>query len=181
MRLDPKYFNTFLAVVAVIAALVIIFFTINTQQNKRAAFKDRIMKQDSLQTVRWTQVTTSDSLRISDFDSSFVLLQFWSNWSDTSIEEQQTIAAMKQQLGEQLAVISAIVGLRKEEAITYVQEHDFPFNYVAGSRQFSSFQVPGLPAYVLFKPGGEIGFVSLGTLQQQKVDSLKKVIRRGRN
>lgn len=179
MRLDPKYFNTFLAIIAGIAVLAIIFFTINTQQDKRAAFKERMKQQDSLQTVTWPRVTHSDSLQITDFDTQFVLLQFWSNWSDASAEEHKKIAALKQQMGGRLAIISAIVGLQKEEAVTYVRKHDFPFYYVAGSRQFSSFQVPGLPTYLLFEPNGELGFISLGTLQQPQLDSLKMVIDRG--
>ncbi|MCW9707155.1 TlpA family protein disulfide reductase [Fodinibius salsisoli] len=179
MRLDPKYFNTFLAVVAVIAALAIIYLTINTQQDKRRAFNKQMMQQDLLQTVGWKRVGQPDSLRISSFDSSFVLLQFWSNWSDTSAEEHQKLSTLKEEAGSKLAIFSAIVGLQKEEATTYIEEHNYPFHYVAGSRQFSSFQVPGLPAYLLFQPGGKVRFVSLGSLEKTHLDSLKTMIHRG--
>lgn len=179
MRLDPKYFNTFLAIVAGMAVLVIIFFTINTQQNKQAAFKKQMMAQDSLQTVAWKQVGSPDSLRISDYDTSFVLLQFWSNWSDAAAGEHRKLAALKRELEGQLAIFSAIVGLQKEEAVTYIKKHHFPFLYVAGSRQFSSFQVPGLPAYLLFQPGGTLEFVSLGALEKPQLDSLKMIMHRG--
>ncbi len=137
------------------------------------------MEQDSLQAIAWKQVATPDSLRIADFDTSFVLLHFWSNWSDASAEEHQKLSDLKREMGNQLAVLSAIVGLQKEEAVTYIQKHNFPFYYVAGSRQFSSLHVPGLPAYLLFKPGGTLGFISLGALEKSQLDSLKMMMHRG--
>lgn len=176
MRLDPKYFNTFLAIVAVIAALFIAYFTISSQQNKRSDFKERITQQDSLQTVFWPRVEVSDSLKITDFSDRFVLLHFWSNWSDASINNHRQLTRLKQEYGEQLAVIAAAVGLREEEALSYVKEHDFPFYHVAGSQQFSSFNIPGVPANLLYAPDGRLEYVSLGALDEIQFDSLRVVI-----
>lgn len=176
MRLDPKYFNTFLAVVAVIAVLFITYFTISSQQNKRSDFKKRIVQQDSLQTVYWPLVETSERIRIADFSDRFVLLHFWSNWSDASIDAHQRLTKLKREYGEHLAVIAAAVGLQKKEVLSYAREHDFPFHYVAGSQQFSAFNVPGVPTSLLYAPEGALEFVLPGVLNKVQYDSLRAII-----
>lgn len=176
MRLDPKYFNTFLAIVAVIAALFIAYYTISSQQNRQVDFKERIKQQDSLRTVYWSLVEDSDSLRISDFDDRYVVLNFWSGWSGNSIEAHRKLATLKQEYDERVVIIAAAVGLRREEAISYIRKQSFPFYHVAGSQQFSSFGVPGVPAYLLYTPADTLGYVSLGTLNDNQIDSLRAVI-----
>lgn len=180
MRIDPKYFNIFLVIVAVIAALVIAYFTISSQQNKLSDFKERMMQQDSLQTISWLQVSSSDGLRIADFREKFVLLCFWSNWSEASVGDHKKIARLKQDFGDQLTVIAAAVGLQKEEALAYIANRDFPFYYVAGSRQFSAFGVPGVPTYMLYSPDGTLEYISQGMLDDTKFDSLEAVINNGK-
>src|SRR5690625_4448621 len=150
MRLDPKYLNPFLAIVAVIAASVIAYATIRNSYNKQSDFKEQIVRQDSLQTVSWIQTEASDSISISDFDNRFVLLQFWSGWSDASVDAHRNLVDLKGEYGNRLAILAASVGLRKEEALSYIGKHKFPFYHVAGSRQFSSFNIPGVPAYFLY-------------------------------
>jgi len=176
MRLDPKYFNPFLAIVAVIAASFIAYATIRNSHNKQSDFKEQIVKQDSLQTVYWIQTEASDSISIADFDNHFVLLQFWSNWSDASVSAHQNLADLKGEYGRRLTVIAASVGLQKEEALSYIGKHKLPFYHVAGSRQFSSFTIPGVPAHFLYAPGGTLEYVSLGALDNNQIDSLKTII-----
>lgn len=176
MRLDPKYFNTFLAVVAVIAALFIAYFTVSSQQNKRSDFRERIVQQDSLQTVVWPVVETSESISIADFNDRFVLLHFWSNWSDRSIGAHRQLAKLKREHGERLTVVAAAVGLQKEEALSYAREHEFPFHHVAGSQQFSAFQIPGVPTYLLYAPEGTLEFVLTGSMDEVQFDSLRTII-----
>ncbi|SMO68820.1 TlpA family protein disulfide reductase [Fodinibius sediminis] len=176
MKIDPKYFNSFLGVVAIIAALLIAYYTVSSQQDKRKAFKERIMQQDSLQTVSWPMVQRQDSLRIADFKGHHVLIHFWSNWSDASISAHQKLATLKGKQGKALSVIAAAVGLRKQEALSYINKHEFPFYHVAGSKQFSSFGIPGVPAYLLYTPAGRLRYVSLGILDDVKVDSISNII-----
>lgn len=176
MRLDPKYFNTFLAITAVAAASFIAYFTISSQQNKRSDFKARIAQQDSLQSVVWPMVQTPESISIADFSGRFVLLHFWSNWSDTSINAHRQLTKLKKEYGEQLTVIAAAVGLQKEEALTYAKKHEFPFYHVAGSRQFSAFHIPGVPTYLLYAPEGTLEFVFTGSLDEVQFDSLRAIL-----
>ncbi|HLR26390.1 MAG TPA: hypothetical protein VK112_11025 [Fodinibius sp.] len=180
MKLDPKYFNSFLAVVAVVAAAIIIFFTINSQESKRAAFKRRIVQQDSLKAVPWTTIESSDSLRIEDFKDQYVLLQFWSNWMDNPELIHRKLVKLQDASKAKLAILSAMVGFKREEAVGYVEQQNLPIAFVVGSTQFSSFGVPGVPAYLLFSPENEISFISFGELNKSQLDSLRSLVAGGR-
>lgn len=179
MRIDPKYFNTFLVVVAIFAAALITFFTFNSQQSKRAAFKKRIVRQDSLTTVPWVTVERADSIRIDDFKDQYVLLQFWSDWLDAPDATHRKLAKLQQSTAGNLVILSAMVGFEKEQALNYVKKQGFSIYFVAGSTQFSEFGVPGVPAYLLFNPLHEIEYVSLGTLKKSQLDSLRMLMIRG--
>ncbi len=179
MRIDQKYFKPFLIVLAIVGALIIAYFTISSPLDREAAFREQIVKQDSLKTTSWLEVETSDSLRISDFSGQYVMLYFWSQWSGSSDEGHQKIAELRNSFTNDLEVISAMVGLRKEEALAFVSDNDFPFHYVAGSKQFSAFGVPGLPAHLLYNPDGKIQYISLGILNEAEIDSLSTIINDG--
>ncbi|WP_138429547.1 TlpA family protein disulfide reductase [Fodinibius saliphilus] len=179
MQIDPKYFNTFLVIVALVAASLITFFTLQNRSNEKSAFKERIASNDSLQTVYWQQVQKSDSIRIADFKGNFVVLNFWANWSDATIESQQELATLKSQYNDTLQVIAAAVGLQKKEALDFIAEHKFPFHFVAGSRQFSDLSVPGLPAQLIFNPEGKLQTVFLGYQNESQYDSLRSLLSNG--
>ncbi|NGP87027.1 TlpA family protein disulfide reductase [Fodinibius halophilus] len=179
MQIDPKYFNVFLVIVALVAAALITFFTLQNRSNEKAAFKKRMAANDSLQTVYWQQVQAPDSIRIDDFKGDFVVLNFWANWSDASIESQRKLAALKTEYADTMQVIAAAVGLQKQEAVNVIAEYDFPFHFVAGSRQFSDLSVPGLPAQLIYSPTGELQSVFLGYQNKTQYDSLRSLLNHG--
>lgn len=176
MKIDPKYFNLFLLIVAVAAAILIALFTLKNRSNEKTAFKERMFSNDSLQTVSWKVVNRDDSLRISDFKGSYLVLSFWANGSKASLESQRELARLKAEYGDSLNVIAAGVGLQKQEAVNYIEDHDFPFHFVAGSRQFSAFGVPGLPAQLIYNQKGELHRVYLGYRDNSRYDSLRTFI-----
>lgn len=180
MRIDPKYFNSFLFVVAFIAAGMIAFFTLSNRSVERSDFSKRMMTQDSLKTVWWPKVESKDSLRISDFEGQVVVLDFWSNWSDAASESHKKLADMQNQHPDSMEVIAAAVGLKKDEVINYIQKHQFSFQFVAGSRHFSDFNVPGLPAKMIYDTRGDIRYVFLGYPDDSQYDSLRALITNGK-
>ena len=86
MRIDPKYFNTFLVIVALVAGSLIVYFIISNRTAEESDFKQRMFAQDSLQTIWWNEVQSDDSLRVADFEGQLVVLDLWSNWSDVSLK-----------------------------------------------------------------------------------------------
>lgn len=176
MRIDPKYFNVFLAIVAVVAAGLIAFFTLSNRGAERTAFKERIFAQDSLQTVWWRKVQSDDSLRIADFRGQFVVLDLWSNWSDASLESHKKLARIQSNYPDTLQVIAAAVALQRGEIESYIKKHKFPFHFVAGSQHFSSFNIPGLPVQMMYDTNGKLQHVFLGYSGDSQYDSLKTLI-----
>lgn len=176
MRLDPKYFNVFLVIVAAIAAILIAVFTLSNRSAEKSDFRRRMFAQDSLQTVWWTKVQSDDSLRISDLKGQFVVLDFWANWSDASINSHNQLARIKSQYPDTLQVIAASVSLQKEKVNSYIEKHNFPFQFVAGSQHFSEFDVPGLPAQMMYTPNGVLRHIFLGYSGSSQYDSLRALI-----
>ncbi len=179
MRIDPKYFNTFLLIVALIGASLIAFFMLNNRSAERSDFSKRMMAQDSLKTVWWPKVQSSDSLRISDFRGQIVVLDFWSGWSNTSIESHRELTQIVREHPQKIEVIAAAVRLRKDDVVSYIEEHSFPFHFVAGSQQFSAFHVPGLPAQMIYNSEGDIRQVFLGYPGKSQYDSLRAMVSDG--
>lgn len=132
--------------------------------------------QDSLQTIWWNQVQHDDSLQVADFEGQFVVLDLWSNWSDASLKSHRELSKVKQQYPNDIQVIAAAVGLQKQEVLTYIEQHQFPFNYVAGSTQFSNFHMPGLPVQFVYDKKLDLRHVFLGYSDDSQYDSLRVLI-----
>jgi hypothetical protein len=179
MRIDPKYFNTFLFIVAVVAASLIAFFIVSNRSAEKSAFKQRMFAQDSLQTTWWNKVQSADSVQVADFEGTYVVLDLWSNWSDASLKSHTELAQIKKQYPDQIQVLAAAVGLQKREVEAYIRKHRFPFYFVAGSRQFSEFNMPGLPVQFVYDQQLELKHVFLGYSDDRQYDSLRVLINNG--
>ena len=176
MRIDPKYFNTFLVIVALVAGSLIVYFIISNRTAEESDFKQRMFAQDSLQTIWWNEVQSDDSLRVADFEGQLVVLDLWSNWSDVSLKSHRQLAKIKQKYPEKIEVLAAAVGLQKQEVNSYIKEHQFPFSFVAGSRQFSSLNMPGLPVQFVYDQKLDLRHVFLGYSDDSQYDSLRVLI-----
>lgn len=176
MRINPKYFNVFLAIVAVIAAVIIALYTYSNLTGDERIFKERMMAQDSLQTVYWQSIENGDSLRIDDYRGNFVVLDFWTEHSNASIASQKELVKVKTQYSDTLTVLAAAVGHQKQEVLDYIGEHQYPFVFVAGSKHFSAFNVPAIPAQLVFEPDGNIHSIFIGYRSSAQYDSLRAII-----
>jgi hypothetical protein len=180
MRIDPKYFNTFLLIVAIVAASLIAYFIISNRSAEKSDFKQRMFAQDSLQTTWWNNVQSGDSVQVSNFKGAYIVLDLWSNWSDASLKSHTELAKIKQQYPDNLQVLAAAVGLQKKEVKEYIQKHQFPFHFVAGSRQFSEFNMPGLPVQFVYDQQLDLKHVFLGYSDDDQYDSLRVLINGGK-
>lgn len=176
MRIDPKYFNTFLVIIAVIAAILIALFTYSNRTVERSDFRQRMFSQDSLQTIWFAKVQEDDSLRVQDFEGQLVVLDFWSDWSHVSRKSHRQLTIIQNQYPEKLQVIAAAVNMKKKNVMSYIEKHQFPFTFVAGSQQFSDFNMPGLPAQMIYNREGDLAHVFLGYPDDTQYDSLKALL-----
>lgn len=180
MKLDQKYFVPFLAIIAVLTALLITFFTISSQKSQRQAFRNSILQQDSLKIEKMPVLYEDDSLSVSDFSNKFVILDFWATWSNFSEEAHGQISELVKQHPETLEVIAAVVEDRQEKIDAYIDRHNFPFHYVEGTSVFNKYDIPGMPTEIIYSPGGKIIDVYFGYSDSTQYDSLRTLMNNGK-
>lgn len=177
MRLDPKYFNVFMIGVAVAAAIAIIFGTIYYSNNQQEIYRDAVSaKEDSLRTVALPRIFSDDSLRVSDFSNSFVLLDFWASWSDFSVQFHRDLQPLAEEYKDRFHIIAATVKDDSGHVEKYQAQHQYSFNYADGTELYNSLNVPGLPSQVLFGPDGKIRSIFTGYTDSTHIDSLRNLI-----
>lgn len=180
MKLDQKYFIPFLAVVAIVTALLITFFTISSQKGQREVFRNYILKQDSLSTEQMPQLKESDSLSVSDFPNKFVVLDFWATWSNFSEDAHYQLDELVRQYPDTLEIIAAVVEDQKEKIDAYIGRHNFPFHYVDGTTVFNKYNIPGMPTEIVYSPDGRIIDIFFGYSDSTQYDSLRTLLSDGK-
>lgn len=176
MKLDPKYFPPFLIILAIIAALLITYFTVSSQQEQRETFREYVMQQDSLQSALLPEWEGSDSLSVKNFPDQYVVIDFWATWSQYSGEVHDELKVMLEDHPNKLTVISAVVKDRPQEVNEYINRRDDPFQYVDGTEVFNRYGLPGLPVQIAYKPDGELMDVFYGMSDSAKFDSLNTLL-----
>lgn len=178
MKLDEKYFVPFIAIVGVVAALIIVFFTVSNRQGREEAFKESITEQDSLRYQRMPVLNSTDSLSISSFSDQFVILDFWASWTESfSRQSHRQLANLKEQYPGKVEVIAAVVRDKPEKAREYINRYDYPFHFVEGTAVFNGFNVPGVPTQLVYRPDGTLSSIFTGYADSTRMDSLQTLIR----
>ncbi|MFH5883764.1 TlpA family protein disulfide reductase [Halalkalibaculum sp. DA3122] len=178
MRIDPRHFNKFMAGVAVVAAILIAIATLNYTSGREDAFQRQMMEADSLGLVKFPRITSGDSLQLNQFRGQYLLLDFWSTWSEASTESHAQLAAETRGDLSDLAVIAASVRNSRNEILEYRQTHNYPFVYVDGTAFYRTMNLPGVPSQVLFDKDGEVVATFVGYTDSTRYDSLKAHIRK---
>lgn len=175
MKIDPKYFNLFIAVCAVITLIVILFGTMKYHSNQEKTLRENI-SEVHFGDVKFTYISESDSLALSDLKGDPVMIVFWATWSGKSQNVHPEIDELQQNYPE-FKVIAAAVRDDPELIIDYIDMHDFSFIYVNGTDFYHKLQVPGVPSQILIDREGNIFDIQIGENREElrkKVDSLIK-------
>lgn len=162
MKLDQKYFVPFLAVLAIVTALLITFFTMSSQQGQREAFRQAIIQRDTLGTEQMQLWERADSLSVASFSGKYVVLDFWATWSNFSEDVHGELNNLAANNPQQIEIIAAVVQDQPDKVSAYIQRHDFPFHFVEGTEVFNKYSVPGMPTDIVFNPEGQIIDVFFG-------------------
>ncbi|MDX1671446.1 MAG: hypothetical protein R3211_03835 [Balneolaceae bacterium] len=177
MRIPQKYFIAFLVIMALVAALIIVYGTFHYQKGVKREFREELAKSDSLIFEPLPLVLENDTIAIADFRDRFVILDFWSVRIDFSTVSHPVLARMKNQFEDTLRVLSAVVKDRREEIQQYQRKHRYPFTYVDGTALFNKLKMPGLPTQILFSPEGDIVDIFTGYTDSTQYDSLRSLMR----
>lgn len=177
MKLDQKYFVPFLAVMAIVTALLITFFTVSSQKGQRRSFRNAITEQDSLSSEKMPVLNSIDSLSVSSFPDKFVILDFWATWSNFSEDVHVQLGELVREYSDTLEVIAAVVQDQQEKIDSYISRHEFPFHYVSGTTVFNKYNIPGLPTEIIYSPGGHIIDVFFGYPDSTQYDNLRTLLK----
>lgn len=76
MRLDTKYFPAFMAVVAVLTALAIVFSSLRYKETQKERFIEAIQESDSLLSKPLLVINESDSVSINEYTGNDIAVIF---------------------------------------------------------------------------------------------------------
>lgn len=154
MRLDQKYFVPFLLICAALTAIVIVIVSLNYANNQRETFRKEI---EVIDLGEWNlyHYSSGDSLSISQFEGSPVIIHFWSTWSDLSMELNGLMSELKKEYPELIVVATA-----SRDAPELVERHiddtNYDFVYLDGTPLYQELMVPGLPSQLFVNRSGTI-------------------------
>jgi thiol-disulfide isomerase/thioredoxin len=144
MKLDQKYFVPFLLICAALTGIVIVLSTLNYASNQRETFREEI-ENTELSDWKLYHYESGDSLSLSRFEGSPMILHFWSTWSDLSMELHDVMSDLKKDYPELVIVAAA-----SRDAPELVEQHiagtSYDFFYLDGTPLYQELMVPGLPS-----------------------------------
>jgi len=173
MRLDPKYFNLFLVVCAIITAIAIFLFTILYVSNQQETFRQKI-ENTELDEWKMYNFASGDSISTDQFKGSPVIIHFWSTWSDMSMEINEELHQLEQDTDD-IVVIAAAARDGDEMVKEYMNSVPYNFVFVNGTKLYQSLMVPGLPSQLYVNRDGKIVDHLVGDdpeKREQKIQSL---------
>jgi thiol-disulfide isomerase/thioredoxin len=177
MRIDPKYFNVFIGIIAVISVLAIFYSTIRYSQNQVRNFEENlsIVRPDTLE---FKSISTTDSLSLSDFSDTNVIIHFWSTWSSKSKEVNLFLDRYASE-NPNITVVAAVVRDDEKMVLEYINNHSFPFHFVEGTEFYQQLLVPGMPAQIVFKENNRLAGTHIGDDTRTLENLLDELIKNG--
>jgi len=173
MRLDPKYFNLFIGICALLTLIVIVYGTINYSNNQAIEFRGNL-EAVRLDTLSFSRFGSDQTVELAELKGEPVIIQFWSTWSGKSIGVNRFL---DNYTGEHptLRVIGAIVRDGDEQVSEYLSENNHDFIIVKGTEFFQEILVPGVPSQILISRSGTLFDSQVGDdidALRTKLDSL---------
>lgn len=144
MKLDQKYFVPFLLICAALTGIVIVLSTLNYASNQRETFREEI-ENTELSEWKLYHYESGDSLSLSRFEGSPMILHFWSTWSDLSMELHDVMSDLKKDYPD-LIIVAAASRDAPELVEQHIAETSYDFFYLDGTPLYQELMVPGLPS-----------------------------------
>ncbi len=178
MRIDPKFFNIFIAICAVVGVIVIFYSTVRYSQNQASDFEKNI-SEIRIDTLSFRSFSKADSLHLNKASNYPLIIQFWATWSDKSKTVNDFLNDYKKN-HPNLAVISAAVRDSDAKVREYMNQNSHSFQYVDGTDLYHSVLVPGIPSQVLIDEHGEFFDTHIGDDIESLEKQLNLMLRDGR-
>jgi thiol-disulfide isomerase/thioredoxin len=174
MRLDPKFFNLFIAICAVLTVVVIIFTTIRYSQKQVDDFRENIAAVQ-LDTLSFKSYSTPDSLRLQEILGNPVIIHFWSTWSDKSKQVNEFLHDYSKEHSS-LVIVAAAVRDGEQQIKDYIKNSPFQFHFVEGTEFYQTVFVPGMPSQILISSGGKLFATNIGDDTSELKEQLNSLL-----
>lgn len=180
MRIDPKYFNLFIGICAVLTVVIIFYSTVRYSQNQVRDFENSL-KEYNFSEVTLKSFTAQDSLHIGSLylEKAPVIIHFWATWSGKSLEVDQFLSNYSESNPE-LIVIAAAVRDSEDYIREYISGKETSFLYVEGTSLYQTIKVPGMPTQILFQADGSLFSSHVGGQLKTLKQELDDLIEHGR-
>ncbi len=173
MRIDPKYFNLFLAICAAVTLVIIIVSTIYYASKQQETFRQEISKADLSQ---WSfyNYSSGDSLSFDQFRGRPVVIHFWATWSDMSMDLNETLSRLKSEQPD-IVILAAAARDGEEQVKEYMRDQSHDFVYVHGTELYQGLKVPGVPSQLFVGQNGEIRDHLVGNDPEEMEQKLRQL------
>jgi thiol-disulfide isomerase/thioredoxin len=179
VRIDPKYFNRFILIAALIGAGLIAFFTLWNKESRERVFRHRLEENtDTLRSIYLQEVMGTDSVRVQQFKQQWVMLDFWASWASPSRQSHQVLSRLKKKYPQKLEIISVASQEPINDVEKYIQKHQYDFLFVKGLDLYKYLNPPGIPTQIIFEPGGRVEDVVIGYHDSTHYDQLRNELKR---
>lgn len=161
MRIDPGYFNQFMAILAVFCLLAIALASFLHIGKREDRFLGRL---ENYPAGKFEFITAQgDTIRTSGERTTVIL--FWSTWSDRSIRELANLNEWVQE-NPDFEVIAAYVKDAPEYALEYDRERSSLFLLADGTGVYQDLRIPGIPAVIVLSPENEVLITQIGSMDE---------------
>lgn len=165
MKLDNKYFYPFIAICGVLTLIAIVYGSIRYSDRQEVEFRENVRTLET-EHLTFPKMNLEDSVRVSSFRGDPILIHFWATWSGKSLRLQEWFHELHPDYPE-LTVISAAIRDDQQMIQAYIDEHDYPWQWVVGTELYQSLRVPGVPSVILLDRNGELVNIVIGDDQEQ--------------
>lgn len=175
MRIDQKYFNKFMLIVAFICVIAIIYFNFYYQQRQLVRIDERIGDGSVLVETQFRELGGEGEVALSGLEGDKKMIIFWAPWSERAVELATLLQEELQYLP--VSVISAIVRDTPESVhnlglltMNNVRQAD-------GTPVYNNLRIPGIPAIFIFDSDNRMIHYKIGYRESRDYEELISVLR----
>ncbi|MEX0929795.1 MAG: TlpA disulfide reductase family protein [Balneolales bacterium] len=169
--IHPKYFNKFIAFTGLLCLIAVAWTTILYVDNQQDRFEERLGDGSAVRNLAFPGIASGDSIRISAYRGSPVILDFWATWARQSSRAHRKLAELQQE-HPGLVVIAASVKDSDKYVGEYLSDHDYDFIYADGTQAYQDLLVPGVPTQLVFDSKGVLQQIFVGFKDENQFDSI---------
>ncbi|MFU8860115.1 MAG: TlpA family protein disulfide reductase [Cyclonatronaceae bacterium] len=175
MRLDPKYFNRFILVIAFLCVIAIIYFNFYYQQRQLVLIDERIADGSVLAETDFQRLGREGSVNLIELSGEKKMIIFWAPWSERAVELAGLLDDELQ--NTPVTVVSAVVrdtpdAVQNLGLMTMENVH-----HVDGTQVYNDFRIPGIPAIFVFDSANRMIHYKIGYRESRDYDELTAVLR----